>query len=100
MTAAPVIDLLLIAITVGVVLLIIAASTALSAWNAGRVSTVQALTSKTQAGVRRSILGSLAARLRLLPQQHRALPLFLEEYNGDRPHTALGGLPPLSRICQ
>ncbi len=29
-----------------------------------------------------------------------ALPSFLEEYNGDRPHTALGGLPPLSRICQ
>jgi transposase InsO family protein len=29
-----------------------------------------------------------------------ALPLFLQEYNGDRPHTALGGLPPLSRICQ
>lgn len=29
-----------------------------------------------------------------------ALPLFLEEYNGDRPHTALGGLPPLTRICQ
>ena len=29
-----------------------------------------------------------------------ALPLFLQEYNGDRPHTALGGLPPLSRLCQ
>lgn len=29
-----------------------------------------------------------------------ALPLFLQEYNGDRPHTALGGLPPLTRICQ
>jgi len=29
-----------------------------------------------------------------------ALPIFLEEYNGDRPHTALGGRPPLSRICQ
>ena len=27
-----------------------------------------------------------------------ALPLFLLEYNTDRPHTALGGLPPLSRI--
>ena len=25
---------------------------------------------------------------------------FLEEYNGDRPHTALGGLSPLARICQ
>jgi transposase InsO family protein len=29
-----------------------------------------------------------------------ALPLFLAEYNGDRPHTALGGLAPLMRICQ
>ena len=29
-----------------------------------------------------------------------ALPLFLLEYNTDRPHTALGGLPPLSRICK
>ena len=29
-----------------------------------------------------------------------ALPQFLQEYNGDRPHTALGGLPPLSRIRQ
>lgn len=29
-----------------------------------------------------------------------ALPRFLQEYNGDRPHTALGGLPPLTRICQ
>jgi transposase InsO family protein len=29
-----------------------------------------------------------------------ALPGFLQAYNGDRPHTALGGLPPLSRICQ
>jgi hypothetical protein len=28
-----------------------------------------------------------------------ALPFFLEEY-GDRQHTALGELPPLSRICQ
>ena len=29
-----------------------------------------------------------------------ALSTFLAEYNTDRPHTALGGLPPLSRICQ
>jgi len=29
-----------------------------------------------------------------------ALPLFLSEYNADRPHTALGGLAPLTRICQ
>lgn len=29
-----------------------------------------------------------------------ALPRFLQEYNCDRPHTALGGLPPLTRICQ
>jgi transposase InsO family protein len=29
-----------------------------------------------------------------------ALPVFLAEYNADRPHTALGGRPPLSRICQ
>jgi transposase InsO family protein len=29
-----------------------------------------------------------------------ALIPFLEEYNTDRPHTALGGLPPLTRICQ
>ncbi|TAK65426.1 MAG: transposase [Dehalococcoidia bacterium] len=28
-----------------------------------------------------------------------ALPFFLQEYNGDRPHTALGGLPPLTRTC-
>lgn len=29
-----------------------------------------------------------------------ALPSFLAEYNADRPHTALGGLAPLARICQ
>jgi transposase InsO family protein len=29
-----------------------------------------------------------------------ALPVFLAEYNTDRPHTALGGLAPLTRICQ
>ena len=29
-----------------------------------------------------------------------ALRPFLQEYNGDRPHTALGGLSPLTRICQ
>jgi transposase InsO family protein len=29
-----------------------------------------------------------------------ALPAFLDEYNGHRPHTALGGLVPLARICQ
>jgi transposase InsO family protein len=29
-----------------------------------------------------------------------ALPIFLAEYNGDRPHTALGGLAPLTRIRQ
>jgi transposase InsO family protein len=29
-----------------------------------------------------------------------ALAPFLEEYNANRPHTALGGLPPLSRIGQ
>ena len=29
-----------------------------------------------------------------------ALPIFLAEYNADRPHTALGGLAPLTRICQ
>jgi transposase InsO family protein len=29
-----------------------------------------------------------------------ALQPFLDEYNGDRPHTALGGLPPLTRIWQ
>ena len=29
-----------------------------------------------------------------------ALTPFLEEYNGDRPHTALGGLAPLTRICR
>lgn len=29
-----------------------------------------------------------------------ALGTFLKEYNGDRPHTALGGRSPLTRICQ
>ena len=29
-----------------------------------------------------------------------ALTSFLDTYNGNRPHTALGGLSPLSRICQ
>ncbi len=29
-----------------------------------------------------------------------ALPVFLEEYNAARPHTALGGRSPLTRICQ
>jgi transposase InsO family protein len=29
-----------------------------------------------------------------------ALASFVAEYNGDRPHTALGGLSPLQRICQ
>ena len=29
-----------------------------------------------------------------------ALPIFLDEYNEDRPHTALRGLTPLRRICQ
>ncbi|MHB8377667.1 MAG: IS481 family transposase [Dehalococcoidia bacterium] len=29
-----------------------------------------------------------------------ALTLFLQEYNTDRPHTALGGLVPLTRICK
>lgn len=29
-----------------------------------------------------------------------ALGTFLQEYNGNRPHTALGGHPPLTRICQ
>ena len=29
-----------------------------------------------------------------------ALTPFLEEYNENRPHTALGGLAPLTRICK
>ena len=29
-----------------------------------------------------------------------ALPVFLDQYNAHRPHTALGGLPPITRICQ
>lgn len=29
-----------------------------------------------------------------------ALPAYLAEYNADRPHTALRGLAPLTRICQ
>jgi transposase InsO family protein len=33
-------------------------------------------------------------------QRLAALQVFLAEYNATRPHTALGGLPPLSRICQ
>lgn len=28
------------------------------------------------------------------------LPCFVAEYNASRPHTALGGLPPIARICQ
>ena len=28
------------------------------------------------------------------------LPHFVAEYNAHRPHTALGGLPPITRICQ
>ena len=28
------------------------------------------------------------------------LPRFVAEYNAQRPHTALGGLPPVTRICQ
>lgn len=30
----------------------------------------------------------------------RALPRFLAEYNGARPHTGIGGLTPLARLCQ
>lgn len=33
-------------------------------------------------------------------QRTAALASFLDEYNGNRPHTALGGLSPLQRICQ
>ncbi len=33
-------------------------------------------------------------------ERTQALVSFLDEYNTDRPHTALGGRPPLSRICQ
>lgn len=43
------------------------------------------------------------AYVRLYPsnaERLAALPRFLQEYNGDRPHTALGGLPPLTRISQ
>ena len=29
-----------------------------------------------------------------------ALTPFLDEYNGNRPHTALGGLSPIMRLCQ
>ena len=29
-----------------------------------------------------------------------ALPRFLAEYNAERPHTGLGGLAPLARLCQ
>ena len=29
-----------------------------------------------------------------------ALPAFLERYNRERPHSACGGLPPMSRLCQ
>ncbi|MDP9236906.1 MAG: IS481 family transposase [Chloroflexota bacterium] len=34
------------------------------------------------------------------PERLAALPIFLDEYNGHRPHTALGGLSPIMRICQ
>ena len=29
-----------------------------------------------------------------------ALPALLERYNRDRPHSACGGRPPMSRLCQ
>lgn len=41
----------------------------------------------------RRLYRSNAERLALLPD-------FLTEYNAHRPHTALGGLPPIARICQ
>ena len=31
-------------------------------------------------------------------ERARALPAFIEHYNWDRPHSACGGLPPMSRI--
>ncbi|MEK6467513.1 integrase core domain-containing protein, partial [Pseudonocardia alni] len=31
-------------------------------------------------------------------QRRRALPGWLHEYNHHRPHTAIGGLPPISRL--
>lgn len=36
-------------------------------------------------------VGSAAARA-------SALPAFIEHYNWERPHSACGGLPPMSRI--
>jgi len=34
------------------------------------------------------------------PERLNALPIFLVEYNAHRPHTALGGASPVTRICQ
>jgi transposase InsO family protein len=34
------------------------------------------------------------------PERRNALPAFLAEYNAHRPHTALEGRSPLTRICQ
>ncbi|MCW0215811.1 MAG: integrase core domain-containing protein, partial [Pseudonocardia sp.] len=31
-------------------------------------------------------------------QRRKALPAFLHEYNHHRPHTALGGQPPITRL--
>ena len=31
-------------------------------------------------------------------ERSKALPAFLDHYNYDRPHSACGGLPPMSRV--
>jgi len=64
-TSAPVVELMPIAITCVAVLGVVALFTAVPAWNAGRGSAVRALARTGKGGARRSLIGALAARLRL-----------------------------------
>lgn len=64
-TSAPLIEPAPIVITVVAMLGIVAVFTALATWNAGRVSTVQALTGKGKPRAHRSRLGAIATGLRL-----------------------------------
>ncbi len=44
--------------------------------------------------------GTIPTQLHTLIKQRQKFRPLLEEYNGNRPHIALGGLAPLTRICQ